>query len=401
MSNLTFWEKIIFGLSPKKPNFWVIDITNKYLQATLLKADFAEKNILLYENHVKELEEASPSYLLKELENLFKKISQKSISVILNVDSDLASTVYSSVLLIRQKSNKLIDEADFDNLISRAVWKFFDRQRPFAAKRMAIEEIDALLSDVRIHGIKIDGHKVVSPLGFGAKSVEICLSGTFAARNLIKGVHKIMPLNKIAFISEAGATISRALFNAIGGTEPVILADLYSDRTAVFFASSNYSRHIDDFSWGKNSLINVLRENFKLDSAVAEIIMEIYAKNSGSPRLIRKLENLLVEECQIFANGIESLAPEQGNLFINSRIDLPPRLISDCLELKFNKNFKIRALSAESIVKNFGFRVQFNKSVKKIKNLATLVSALLELFSTPKNEKIDYLANRRTRWLLS
>jgi len=48
-----------------------------------------------------------------------------------------------------------------------------------------------------------------------------------------------------------------------------------------------------------------------------------------------------------------------------------------------------------------GFTIQFSKSVKKIKNLSTLSSVLLEMFLMPKNEKINYLANRRVRWLLS
>ena len=58
-------------------------------------------------------------------------------------------------------------------------------------------------------------------------------------------------------------------------------------------------------------------------------------------------------------------------------------------------------LSTDMVMKKMGFTIQFSKSVKKVKNLATLSSVLLEMFLMPKNEKINYLANRRVRWLLS
>jgi len=400
--DLNFLKRVISSLTVKNPNFLVIEVINHYLQITLVKADFSSKNILICKNWIKELSSLEVPYLLKEVKKILKKAPKKAdFNIILNLDSNLALTIYSSVSLVRPKPKELIDEADLDNLISQAIWRFFDKQRPRAAKKMDVEEIDVLLADVRIRGVKVDGHKVVNPLGFKAKSVEIYLSETFGVRDFIRGVRELMPSNKIIFVSEAGTTLSHTLLNSINENKPLFLVNLFPNQTAVFHASAGHLSHIDNFNWGGNSLLQNLNDNFKLDDAVSKTMIEIYNRNGGSPHLIKKLENIFMEECQLLANGIELLAPETGKIFINPYFNLPSCLISERFESKFNKNFKVELLSTDTVMKKMGFTIQFSKSVKKIKNLSTLSSVLLEIFLMPKNEKINYLANRRVRWLLS
>jgi len=400
--DLNFLKGIIDRFTDKNPNFLVIEVINHYLQITLLRADFSNRQILITKNWIKETDSLDPAYLLKEIRKILKKIPKHSeFNVILNLDSSLALTIYSSVSLVRPKPKELIDEADLDNLVSQAIWRFFDKQRPKAAKKMGVEEIDVLLSDVRIRGIKVDSHKVVNPLGFKAKSIEIYLSETFSVRDFIKGIKEVMPLNKIVFVSEAGTTLSHALLNSMNETKPLFLVNLFPNQTSVFHASAGHLYHIDNFNWGGNSFLQNLQDNFKLDHGVSRNIIELYNKNGASPYFIKKMENIFIEECQVLANGIESLTPNSGKLFINPYFNLPSCLISDRFESKFNKNYKVQLLSTDLIMKNFGFTVQFSKSVKQIKNLATISSVLLELCTMPKNEKISYLANRRVRWLLS
>ncbi len=402
MLDLKFLKGILDRFTDKNPNFLVIEVVNHYLQITLLKADFLGKQIFISKNWIRDINSLEALYLLKEIRKIIKKIPKHSeYNVILNLDSKLALTIYSSVSLVRSKPKEIIDEADLDNLISQSIWRFFDKQRPKAAKKMGVEEIDVLLSDVRIRGIKVDGHKIINPLGFKAKSIEIYLSETFGVRDFIKGIREVMPANKIIFVSEAGTTLSHSLLNSFNDLKSLFLVNLFPNQTSVFHASTGHLYHIDSFDWGENSLLQSLQNSFKLDETVSRDIIDLYNKNHASPYMIKKLENIFIEECRVLANGIESLAPESGKIFINPYFSLPACLISDRFESKFNKNFKVQLLSTDLIMKNFGFTVQFSKSVKKIKNLMTLSSVLLELSSMPKNEKISYLANRRVRWLLS
>ncbi|MCL5017548.1 MAG: hypothetical protein M1155_02730 [Patescibacteria group bacterium] len=402
MLDLKFLKGILDKLTVKKPNFLVIEVIDHYLQITELRADLIDKNITVYKNWIKEIDKIESDYLLHVIKKVIKKIPKRSeLEIILNLDSNLATTIYSSVSLVRPKPKEIIDEADLDNLISQAIWRFFDKQRPKTAKKMGIEEIDVVLSDVRIRGIKVDGHRVVNPLGFKARSVEIYLSETYAVRDFIKGVKEMMLDNKIIFISEAGATLSHMLFKNSKEKEPLILADLFSDQTVVFQASAGHLNYLDSFKWGGNSFVNSIKENFKIDHAVAHSMIDVYNKNGGSPHFTKKIENILMDECRVLANGIESLTSSEGTIYINPYFNPPSCFISDRFRSKFGKNYSVQLLSTDLVMKNFNFKLQFNKSANKLKNTATLLSVLSELSMMPKNEKISYLANRRVRWLLS
>jgi hypothetical protein len=373
-------------------------VAESYLQATFLKADFANKNILILGNWTRKLEKLETFYLLGEIKKIFKKIPKSDFGVVFNIDSSLSSTIHSSVSLLRAKPKDLIDEGSLDNLISQAIWKIFDRHRLGISKKLKICEVDVLLSDVCIHGIKIDSHKVVNPIGFSAKSLEIYLSITFTAKDFIKGLHKIIPANKIISINESGVLLSKALFSAIGN-EPIYLVEAYSDNTKVFQAYAENYCYLGEFRWGESRLLKSLSNNMKLEENISRKIMEIYSKNEGSDHFIKKIENYLIEECRVLANEIEALAREPKKIYLNFHFDFPASLISRRFDSRFSGGFSIELLSTNLIMKNLGFTVQFSRFAHEIKNLAVLFSSVWNLSLTHQNEKATYLANRRARWI--
>ena len=115
-----------------------------------------------------------------------KKIAKNfgGYKTILALDSDFAHTVNSSIGIIRDNPKETITESDLDNILFQALWRFFDRYRATAAGRLGVGDVDVVLSDIRVGEIKLDGHKVINPVGFKAKSAEIYLSETFISRKL-------------------------------------------------------------------------------------------------------------------------------------------------------------------------------------------------------------------------
>ena len=107
---------------------------------------------------------------------LFKESKPKS--KIIPMDSRSAVTVFKTVRLERPNPREELTLADLENSLAQAVWKFFDRLRFEAADRLRINEADLLLADVRVTGMKIDGHQVINPEGFTGHSLEftLCLS---------------------------------------------------------------------------------------------------------------------------------------------------------------------------------------------------------------------------------
>src|SRR3989344_1783565 len=90
----------------------------------------------------------SRSALLTEKENLesvLRRFHAADHKVVVSLDSELCDATHSSVALVRQNAHAPIDDADLDNLVSQAIWKFFDRERKGAAAKLNATDIDVVL----------------------------------------------------------------------------------------------------------------------------------------------------------------------------------------------------------------------------------------------------------------
>ncbi len=386
--------------------YLVIEILDHYIQATALKARLEENpaskqkgELLVVKNWERPLANVSAPEALKEAAALLKKVGNLSgYKIILSLDSRLATTIYSSTPLVRQKPNEVIDEPDIDNLVSQAIWRFFDRQREKIAKKMGIEDTDVLLSDVRIRGIKIDGHKVINPIGFKAKSVEFYFSQTFVVRDLIRGLREILPMDQVALVAETGTVLAHAALKILA-PEHLFLANLFPGQTVIYTASPGKLRYLDRYGWGQNNLISHLKNNLMLGPEITQTVIGLYNNNKASPLFLRRLENILIKELQFFFHGLESVVDrDQTKVYLNPYFDLPAVTFSQRCQARLGRALKICPLSADLLSEKFGFEIKFNKSAK-VKNLLTVLAALSELSSLSQDEKLGHLVKRRVRWL--
>ena len=116
--------------------FLVVEILNHHHKATLIKADFEKRTFHVLKTLAGD-----------RLEKILPKFGKlKNYHIVLNLDPKYATTLYTSVSLVRDNAKDPIDEGDLDNIISRAIWSFFDRQRSKVAAKMNISDLDVILS---------------------------------------------------------------------------------------------------------------------------------------------------------------------------------------------------------------------------------------------------------------
>lgn len=379
----------------------VIEILNHYIQVTVLRTDFKHKEITITKTFYKEIEELHPVTTLKEVKKILKKITNlKKYRIVLSLDSLFATTMYSSVSLVRTNPKEVIDEADLDNLISQSIWRFFDKHRFKVAQKMNVDEVDVLLTDVRIRDIRIDSHRVVNPIGFKAKSVEIFFSQTFITREFLRELREFIPRENIELMIEGGTALAHVLSHARGSSD-FYVANLFPNHTAVFAADNQRFGHHDSFEWGGDDLKKHLGRHLHLDSVAAEDMIRAYSSDNASGGFLRKFETILVQELNVFANGVESLVDSgPSEVYVNSFYNMPPVIYSSRFQNRFQKPVKLLSLSTNFITEKLGYKIQYNTSVE-VRNPLMLTGAILELTLLPQNDTMSHLANRRVRWLVT
>ncbi len=401
---MKFHNKVIHIFSQlflKSDKYVVIELLDHYIQVTVLRTDFKTKQIAITRAFYKEIPEFNAVSALKEARQILKKISGlKKYKIILSLDSSFATTMYSSVSLIRTNPKDVIDEADLDNLISQAIWRFFDKHRFKVAQKLNVDEVDVLLTDVRIRDIQIDGHRVVNPIGFKSKSVEIFFSQTFVTREFMRELRDALPKENLVLMMEAGTALSHVLSHARGDSD-FYIANLFPGHTAVFAASNRKFGHHDSFDWGGDDLKTFLGRYFRLDSGTADLVIFNYMRKNASGNFTRKFETMLAQELNVFANGIESLVGnEPAEVYVNPFFNMPEVVFSERFQNRFEKPVKLLSLSTNLITEKLGYKIQYKASAE-VRNPLMMIGAVLELTLLPQNDTMSHLANRRVRWLVT
>lgn len=418
--------KSLFSIFNQKESFLVVEILGKHFnRIALVKADQNKKEFILSKlvniqggNERLDGSPASLEFLKKPLKRFGNLDKYK---IIISLDSDFSSTIYSSISLVRDNAKDPIDDAELDNLVSQAVWRFFDRHRGKVAQKLKVNDFDIILTDVRVEGIKLDGHRVINPSGFKARSLEINLCQTFTTRSIINELKAILPLHNIQFISEAGAAWSHAI--ARSSRKPqFLLANIFSDKTLTFLADDNHLIYHDSFNWGEENLNKAVSEEFGVEPVVARDIISLYRNNQTSETFARKLDRILMKELHLLANFLNvSLSQSDIRLvYLHPFFDLPDLAFSAGFRNKFDCSAKIERISHGFISEKYNFNLKFNKKFDYVSKRSfspfsswiarspygvdpkiafSIFSAIFEAIFAPHHYLISQMAKKRVRWL--
>lgn len=399
---LVNYFKRLKDLLNKRDRFLVVEISKHCIRVSSLQADFNQRKIHLIKIKTSNIDADDD---IGKIHGKIKKLvasfgRSNKYNIILNIDSRFATTIHTSLSMVREKSKIPVDEADLDNLISQAVWKFYDRQRSRVAAKMGINDLDVLLSDIHIKGIKLDGHKVVNPIGFSAKSVEIQLSATFTARDFINGLKALIPKENIVFIGESGATYAY-VFSHIHGTPEILAAHVFPRETALFSSTENSLMYVDSFPWGEADLQNSVAKFLNVSPKLASGILKMYAKEKTSVNFAKKFERFLIEELQTFAKGIESFVrhTEIRDVYVHPFFPMPPVVFSNTFKNKFGTSVRLIHAHDDLVSEKLNLELKLNRK-NGHSNLLALISGIVASSFYPQSEKISKIAKRRIRWLI-
>lgn len=376
-------------LKGKDDRFLVLEILEHKVKGAVIHADFSGKKIQV--TRVR----SHPD--LKKLVKKFGRLGRYKIVV--GLDSHLASTIYSSIVIPREQHKTLIDEPELDNLLSQAIWKFFDRSRNKVAGKIGVADLDIMLTDVRIRGIKLDGHKVVNPLGFNAKTVEVQFSQTFLSRGLIDSLKEVLPLNQVVLMSENGTAWSSVIGKADSAIKNFLLANISPSRTQVFFSDGSQNAYHDHFLWGEQSLNQAIADELGVEVETAGLILSKYVRVDASPTFRHRMEVMVARELSVLAKGLDQAVrkTDTRTIYLNPSFRLPD-MFANGFRNQFGRSVVIQPLTLDLISQKFGFDIKFKNSADAADSFS-LLATLVEWYLAPQDDKMSQLAKRRVRWL--
>lgn len=334
------------------------------------------------------------------LERFLNALPKGKYPTLLVLDPGIAATIPGAVLLLREHAGHTIDEAELENLISQAVWRFFDHYRPVAMSRLGVNDLDLLLANIRILDVRLDGHHVFNPLGFTAKTVDVVLEQTFAVRHVFDTIIAAIPKHAIEFVVEAGVAGLHALSRSVPHKK-FVLGNLFADATSLYVferrphAAGNVSLPMADlagtFPWGERQLLGSMMDELAVEHSVAKAITARYIQRDLSPPLERRIGEYLDDGVTSLVRLLKSNVRLAHPFYLNAFYPLPLQ------NVVARHGVCVEAVDLPSLLEHVGF--SFERVPPPSAHFLSL-AAFIEYFFSRRNEHLDRFAKRRARWLI-
>jgi hypothetical protein len=309
------------------------------------------------------------------VETEFIEISDGKYIVV--APASLSLTVYTRVTEDREHPREEITEAELSNIVSQAIWKVFNKERTPASFRLGVPEIDVLLIDARIVSVRVDGSKVLNPIGFPARRIEVGVSETLASRDAFQKIQEGLPKNgEMIFVAEPTAAKAH-LLQEESRNKTFMFANIERDKTYIYAAKENGDiLPAGDFDWGSDNLFQALHDDLMISKDAAPAVLNRYLQNDASVDFLKKFKFVFNKHFSVFGKGVSAASH-------NAKI-VRPTIFIMCDKIG-------------SSAKSFGFGSGAKFSFLPQEKAADILKREFVQFSSNKN--FNRFAKQRIKWL--
>lgn len=302
-----------------------------------------------------------------------------------------ATTIQNTVNLVRTHPEKIIDDAECEDLIFRGLWEYLNEHRGFSSKKMGVNDTDIILSSIAISELSIDGHTVVNPTEVAGKNIAIRFRGTFLPKKEDERISKIKSWANETLIVESRAAISIFLS---GDNDAVLFCG--EEQSSAFQAKTDRTIYAGDIRWKGSVIFKEIREALGIDEENAKLLFDRYVREEMSVAFSGFCDRIFSKHTRTFLKSVDETTKKQGRshaptIHLIFSFETPKHIHW----LKNTSRFKIDSLEEKFFCT--GFRIIYKNKKSSIATHTGILS--IYPISFPKNERINRFLSRRAKWI--
>lgn len=233
--------------------------------------------------------------------------AKKAEKAIIGIAGELVKGTTTTVHYERIRPEVRIDLPELKNIIQKVQWKAFDRIRSQLAWETGHSEIEVKLINAAIIDVRIDGYRVMNPVGFQGRDVSIAVFNAYAPMIHLGALQKIadeLNLDLLSIAAEPYA-VARSM-----GIEDVldfnaVFIDIGGGTTDIAVVRNGGLEGTKMFALGGRAFTKRLAQELGVSFEEAEILKIKYAEGKLGKDVSFKIEQILEDDCGVWLSGVE------------------------------------------------------------------------------------------------
>lgn len=233
--------------------------------------------------------------------------AKKAEKAIIGIAGELVKGTTTTVHYERIRPEMRIDLPELKNIIQKVQWKAFDRIRQQLAWETGHSEIEVKLINAAIIDVRIDGYRVMNPVGFQGRDVSIAVFNAYAPMIHLGALQKIadeLNLDLLSIAAEPYA-VARSMgiedildFNAV-------FIDIGGGTTDIAVVRNGGLEGTKMFALGGRAFTKRLAQELGVSFEEAEVLKIKYAEGKLGKDVSFKIEKILGDDCGVWLSGVE------------------------------------------------------------------------------------------------
>jgi len=244
--------------------------------------------------------------------------------MIMGIAGELVKGATTTFAYARREPSTKIDLAELKNIVHKIQWRAFDKVRSELAFETGYNEIDVKLVNAAIVDVQIDGYKVVNPIGFQGKDVDISIFNAFAPLVHFGALQTIAAeLNKelLAVTAEPYA-VARCMGNMDGSNLSSVFMDIGGGTTDIAVVNNGSVEGTRMFNLGGRTFTKRLAQSLNVSFEEAEDVKISYSNDKLEKQSHKIVREAMKSDCEVWLSGVALTLAEFENIDV-----LPPKIL--------------------------------------------------------------------------
>ena len=329
----------IFGLKRKNKNYAIsLDIGTEFVKVLVFKVEDNKAYVIgsgKQRQKLSDMQGGKVTDISGVISNCEKALDQACTEAkkspkqcIIGIAGELVKGTTTTVHYKRISAQERITLKELKDVIDQVQEKTFEKARTTLAWETGYSEIDVKLVNSAVVDVKIDGYKVVNPIGFQGKDLSISIFNAFAPivhLGALQTIAEGLNLDLLAISSEPYA-VARCVGLEEMADFSSIFIDVGGGTTDIAVVRSGGVEGTRMFAIGGRVFTKSIAEALECDFLEAEKIKLAYSEgnlkaDSDKGKIVKEA---LTNDCEVWLSGVELALEEFSN------VDLLPSRILLC-----------------------------------------------------------------------